>query len=142
MVITPETFSPSGTFAQAISLQPQWVQIWVMILMATNLSAVIFLFKKHAGKLSLRKEAILILASFIVAAIMINIMFNQIGYSRLLGLPHLIFWTPVYVWLLVRYKNIRKAAPLFSYYLIIYFIINAISLAFDANDVVRYFLST
>ena len=62
------------------------------------------------------------------------------GYVRLLGLPHLIFWIPLVIYLILR---VCRGTPIETpYRQVLYVLIGTllISLAFDAQDVVRYLL--
>ena len=123
----------------AIAGQPMWLQAWVLVLVITNLAAVFFIVTKQQGRYRPRPEALAILVSFFAAAIFMSWLYDQVGFVRLLGLPHLVFWLPVYIWLLIRYRAGRYAAP-FKQYLLVYFLIDGISLLIDASDVVRYLL--
>jgi len=73
---------------------------------------------------------------------LMNWLYDQYGYVRLLGLAHLVFWTPVYGWILMKRRDIADPASAFGKYLIVYLVVDGISLAVDALDVVRYFTGT
>ena len=66
-------------------------------------------------------------------------MYEQMGYVRLLGLPHVILWTPLAVYL---FRQVRRPdmpqwpARLMSVTLVVILI----SLAFDYVDVIRWML--
>lgn len=123
----------------AIAASANWVQIWVQILVVVNLAAVFFILTRKDGKFSVRIEAIAIVVSFFLAGAMMTGMYTQIGFVRLLGLPHLIFWLPVYVWLLVKFRRGVFSSP-FKYYLLLYFLIAGMSLVIDLADVTRYLI--
>ena len=123
----------------AIASSASWVQIWVQILVVVNLAAIFFVVVRKDGKFSVRIEAIAIVASFVLAGAMMTWMYTQIGFVRLLGLPHLIFWLPIYVWLLLKFRAGAFDAP-FKYYLLLYFLIAGISLVIDLSDVTRYLI--
>ena len=66
-------------------------------------------------------------------------MYEQLGYVKLLGLPHVLFYTPVVIYFISRLRSgllPKYAAWIMSASLIIILI----SLAFDYTDVARYFL--
>ena len=66
-------------------------------------------------------------------------MFNQLGYVKLLGLPHLLFWGPLLVYLWRQVK--RPDMPVWPRRIIyVVMTVIAISLAFDTVDVLRYLL--
>ncbi len=127
-----------ATLNDAIMTEPTWLQAWVGMLVVANLLAVAFVMTKESGKWRFRKEAVAILVSFFAAGALMTWMYDTFGYVRLLGLPHLIFWGPVFVWLLIRFRKGEFTSP-FSTYLMFYFLIAGISLVVDATDVVRYF---
>ncbi len=123
----------------AIASSAAWVQIWVQVLVAVNIAAILFVIARKDGKFSVRIEAVAIVASFILAGVMMTWMYTQVGFVRLLGLPHLIFWMPVYVWLLVKFRRGDFSSP-FKYYLLLYFLVAGISLVIDISDVARYLI--
>jgi hypothetical protein len=64
---------------------------------------------------------------------------EQIGYVRLLGIVHVILWTPLFIYLFLRAKN--GEMPLLCRLIIWMFVATlAVSLVFDYSDVVRYLL--
>ena len=116
-------------FLNEFSQQPLWVQIWVNFLGAVNFAAVFFI-RSHLGRI--------VLVAIILAAIGLLALYSQFGYVRLLGLPHIVLWTPmlVYFW-----KEMPKLAPSrLLTYLRVLTTTNFISLLFDYVDVARYFL--
>jgi len=63
-----------------------------------------------------------------------------LGYVRLLGITHIVVWTPflIYLW---RRREIIKAKPTPArVYFAALFVTNLISLAFDYTDLARYVL--
>ncbi len=123
----------------AIATQPMWLQVGVMILTVVNLSAIFFAGKKQNGKQRVRIEALASVFSFIAAGMLMSWLYNKVGFVRLLGLPHLIFWLPVYIWLLIKFRRNEFSFP-FKQYLVVYFVIAGISLIIDIVDVTRYLL--
>ena len=124
--------------ASAISSEPMWLQHWISVLVVVNMAAILFIVRKNSeGKLRPRIEAFAILASMMAAGIFMSWLYEQVGYVRLLGLAHIVFWLPVFVWLAVKFRRGEFSGP-FKYYLILYFVIDGASLAIDTADVVRY----
>ena len=123
----------------AIATGPMWLQVWVLTLVVAHLSAILFAATKQNGKLRVRTEAIAIVLSFLASGIFMSWLYDQVGYVRLLGLPHLIFWLPVYIWLLRKYPRNEFSFP-FKQYIIVYFVIAGISLIIDVTDATRYLL--
>ena len=128
-----------ATLNEAIATQPAWLQLWVLALVGTHLGAVLFVITRRNGKFSLRPEAIAIVLSFVAAGAAMSWLYQQVGYVRLLGLPHLVFWLPVYIWLLTKFRKGAFVSP-FRQYLLVYFVIAGLSLLVDFVDVVRYLI--
>src|SRR5262245_61696111 len=129
--------SMPATLGAAIATEPLWLRAWLVVLSSVFVAALFFVLRREAGSWRIRLEPIAILASFLASAAAMNALYAQVGYVRLLGLAHLVFWTPVYVWILYR----RRAIPgtsLFERYLSAYLLVAGTSLVIDAIDVVRY----
>ncbi len=131
-----------ATLGEAIAMQPFWLKSWMYLLGATNLVAVFFLAKRVAGKWRPRWEALAILIGFLAAGAFMEWLYEQYGYVRLLGLAHLVFWTPVYVWIFGRRRELVGAYAIFGKYILFYLLMNGISLVIDLIDVIRYFTGT
>jgi hypothetical protein len=86
-----------------------------------------------------RITALITLAASGLAAVGVFQMFERMGYVKLLGLPHIIFWTPLAFYL---YRQIRRGdMPLWPKRIMIVVLATiAISLAFDFTDVARWLL--
>lgn len=125
------------TLGDAIATEPLWLQAWVTALVVTNLLAVLFVVGREAGRWRLRAEPIAILVAFFAAGALMSWMYEQVGYVRLLGLAHLVFWGPVWGWLLLRREAIGTRSWL-GRYVHLYLVVAGISLAIDLVDVVRY----
>lgn len=127
------------TLNEAIMMQPTWLRAWLVLLVSTNLAAVLFVVGRRAGKWIFRVEALVILAAFFAAGAYMNYLYAQYGYVRLLGLAHLVFWGPAYAWIWTR-RELHPRTTLFGKYLLLYFVIDGLSLIIDAVDLVRYFI--
>lgn len=98
-----------------VARQPQWVQIWLNVMMIVLLGmAAVFSF--------VRVEARWVLVGF------------------LLGLGHVIFWTPVLVYLLHRRPQWHVKETLSGKWIVLAVTVLTISLAFDYGDVFRWVL--
>ncbi len=131
----------AATLNDAIATQPMWLQAWVMVLVLTHVLALVFVVTKSADGWRVRGEPIAIFLSFAAAAVLMTWLFEQYGYVRLLGLGHLVFWTPAYVWVAMRRRQIGTDSR-FGKYVQVYLLVAGISLVVDAIDVVRYFTGT
>jgi hypothetical protein len=125
------------SLTDAMASEPLWIRGWLFVLVATHLAALLFVVGREDGRWRARAEPIAILASFLAAGALMNWLYAQLGYVRLLGLAHLVFWTPAYVWILSRRRAIGSGSP-FGKYVHAYLVIAGISLAIDVVDVVRY----
>ena len=123
------------TLPEAIALQPAWIGLWLnwMMVGAFILPALLLIWKET------RLAAVLLLISGVLSAIGVGLLYESFGYVKLLGLPHVILWTPIALYLIhiLRYRDIRNW-PKGCLYLILGTIL--ISLAFDYTDTVRYVL--
>lgn len=118
-----------------IQAQPIAVELWVQWT-----GAVIFVVP---GLLlmyeSSRCEGKVILASSIVVSVLMLLWHSQVGYTRILALPHILIWTPLLVYLYARRKNLASPARVCWITTILVLTI-VVSLAFDITDVIRYIL--
>jgi len=128
-----------STLNEAIATEPGWLQAWVIGLVVTHLAAVLFVVGRRDGRFAVRPEPIGILVSFVAAAALMGWMYDQVGYVRLLGAAHLVFWGPVWFWVLQR-RNVIGTDSLFGKYVLVYLVVAGASLVIDAVDVVRHLL--
>lgn len=120
------------TLLDHIQQEPLLLQIWINWMVFINLSAVVFIWS--------RVEPRWVLAAFLCSAIFMNYLFGIHGYERILGAAHIIFWTPLLVYLYVRRYEIGRFG-LSAVYLGAVFTTNAISLGIDFVDVVHFFVN-
>jgi hypothetical protein len=123
------------TFEEALAQQPQWVQIWVNLMAAILVGSFITLLFSRAT----RRDGLVILLVDIPNVLLLQWMYAQLGYVRLLGLPHIIFWTPLAVYLVLRLRDPAIVAP-FRQVIWLLLAMMLISLTFDYTDVARYLL--
>lgn len=129
-----------ATLTEAIASEPTWLRAWVMLLVVTHtVAAIAFIVGKESGGWRVRGEPIAIIVGFVAAGMLMNWMYAEYGYVRLLGLAHLIGWTPAYLWVLTRRKRIG-VATLYGKYIHAYLLIASVSLVIDTIDVIRYLL--
>ncbi|KIC36882.1 hypothetical protein [Leisingera sp. ANG-M7] len=123
------------TLEEAIATQPVWVQIWVNILFlgAFVLPLALLIWKPS------RLAGLVTVAASVLAAGGVYWLYGQLGYVRLLGLPHVFLWTPLVVWL--WRQRMRVDMPVWPQRIILLICaVIAVSLAFDYLDVARYLL--
>ncbi len=97
-----EATHAAATLNEAIAAGPLWLRAWIALLILTHVASLVFVFGRVDGKLTFRPECAAIIASFIAAALAMDWIYQSYGYVRLLGLAHLIFWTPAYAWVIAR----------------------------------------
>lgn len=132
-----ETELPKS-LAEAMATEPLWLRMWIQILIVANLGAALFVVGRADGSWRVRPEPIVILLAFAAAGISMGALYGQVGYVRLLGLAHLVFWGPAFAWILLSRRQLHLLRSPFGAYLRFYLVIAGVSLAIDALDVVRY----
>lgn len=114
----------------AIFQQPWWLVSWIGWLALVNLSAIFFFAEI---------EARWVLAAFGASALTMFGLYELVGYARLLGLAHVLFWTPLVIYLYRRLSNL-VGPPLLERWLRLLLATNGLSLVIDYVDVLRYLL--
>lgn len=120
---------------EAIATRPVWLQVWVNILFlgAFVLPLALLIWKPS------RIAGLVTAAASILAAGGVYWIYGQLGYVRLLGLPHILFWTPLVFWL--RHQQARPDMPVWPRRIILTVCaVIVVSLAFEYADAVRYLL--
>jgi hypothetical protein len=82
-------------------------------------------------------EGQLVLTAMAVAFILMLAIFRQHGFVRLLGLGHIVVWTPLLPWLWLRLQTLGTGS-LLGVWLLAVIVADGISLAIDVVDVLRY----
>jgi len=101
-------------------------------MVAVNLSSIFFL--QHVA-------ARWVLAANLGNLLTMHLLYMRFGYVRLLGLSHVIWWTPLVFYLISISRSYDNHQTLFWYWLILLILINSVSLLFDYSDVIRYLVS-
>ena len=116
---------------ESIAQQPVWLQVWMGWMGFINLAAILFVWKT--------REARWALAAFLASAMTMSGLYEIFGYERILGLAHVLFWTPLLIWLFGRRKSIgRRGAP--AIYLHVLFATIGLSLVVDYYDVATFLI--
>jgi hypothetical protein len=84
-----------------------------------------------------RMEARWVLGAWLCNFVFMSVLYELNGYNRLLGLSHVIWWTPLLVYLFRRRARLSPDPP-FRLWIQVLFLTNAISLVVDYIDVIRY----
>ena len=123
------------TFDEALATQPGWIRLWVLWMSAAIVVTLVVL----AFSKATRRDALVILLTNLAVFAVMQWLFYRIGLVRLLGIVHVVFWTPLAVYLWGRLKDAAITAP---YRQVIWVLLATmvVSLAFDVTDVARYAL--
>ncbi len=109
---------------------PLWLQAWIAWMGIVNAAAIVFL--RHV-------QARWALAAFLGAALFMETLYRLNGFNRLLGLAHVVFWTPAVVYLVRQRPRLEPGSAL-RVWVTILLVTNISSLVVDYTDVVRYLL--
>lgn len=123
------------TFAEAAATQPLYLQIWFAWLVGVMFLAPLVLL---AFAQSRRIGLVCLIAALLTAAAM-PWLYAQVGYVRLLGLGHVVIWTPllVYLWPRLRSGGLTGLPLIVAW---VFFATLAASLVIDYVDVIRWLL--
>jgi len=124
------------SFNEALAQQPDWVQIWSYWITAIVFAAALVALIQPGAR---RLGAAIVILTALTSALTYWI-FLELGFVRLLGLGHLVFWTPLVV---ILWRGLRGSAPppaparwlLWGCLATV-----AVSLGFDLVDTIRYLL--
>ena len=114
---------------------PDWLGIWMPVLFGGAFILPLALLIWKPTRLA---AIVTVLASFL-GALSTNVLYSKIGYVKLLGLPHILFWTPlvIYLFTLLRKPAVGKVPTMI---ITVVSVVILISLAFDYTDVIKYLL--
>lgn len=102
-------------------------RIWNVWLVGVNLLCLYFI--AHL-------EAQIVFATTLVAVVAQALIYQRIGFTRLLGIAH-VSWIPMFAWMASRIDTIA-AQPQLQSWLIVLAATNAVSLILDSIDVFRF----
>ncbi|MEP0944375.1 MAG: hypothetical protein ABJH63_07265 [Rhizobiaceae bacterium] len=114
---------------------PQWVQIWVDIIgFSLMVSTVALLIGSTTRKLGLY-----VLFTIVATVAIMTVLHAQMGMVRLLGIVHVVLWTPMVIVLWRRLKS-NPPTKIYAAAIILLMVISVLALIFDYYDVVRWML--
>jgi hypothetical protein len=123
------------TFEEAIALQPPWLAYWLYWLIFGTLVLPIALLIWRQSRVA----GVATVAASLAAGLSVSWLFDRMGYVKLLGLPHIIVWTPLAIYLFFQIRRVDM--PKWPRWIMIIVLVTLlISLAFDYTDVLRYLL--
>lgn len=118
-------------FALADGPQMAWLY-WMSF--AIIVTPVVLLFYKGT-----RRDAVIVTLGNIAMLIGMGWLYEVIGYVRLLGIVHVVLWTPLFIYVFLRAKNGEMPWPCRTV-LWMFAATMAVSLVFDYTDVARWIL--
>lgn len=116
-------------FTSTMFLFPVHWRLWLALLFSANFIAPLF----FLGSL----EGWVVLATGMIAAVLEMIIFARLGFVRLVGLGHIV-WFGLVPWLWMRLDDNAPAA--LRYWAFAVIVLNSLSLVIDVVDVARYLL--
>ncbi len=115
-------------FNKGVMKMPMHWQVWLMLLVLANMIVPLFFLG--------RREAQVVIGVFVASAVMQVVLTSVTGFTRLLGLGH-ILWFPLLYFLWMRLEQ-NPADDFFGLWIRMVMMLNALSLVIDVVDVVRY----
>lgn len=115
-------------FNRGVLKMPVGWQLWLMLLVTANLAASLFFLY--------RLEAQVVLGTMLASMTLMTLLTSRFGFTRILGLGH-ILWVPMLAFLFTRLGGI-PANDAYGIWIRILFVLNGMSLVFDALDVMRF----
>lgn len=122
------------TFNEAVAQHaPAWVGLWINILL---LGAIILPLSLFFWKAT-RSAAAFALIAGIIGGAGVMLLYGHMGYVKLLGLPHILAWTPlaIFFWYKMKSPDVTRAPRIIMGIALATIMI---SLAFDYTDTIRY----
>ena len=119
------------TLNEHMLTSPTWVIVWVGVMLAVMAAAIPFALKDWRARFAI--------LAMLGNMILMNALFARFGYTRILGLAHVIFWTPLlaYLW---KTRNAHPTRIWTGRWVKLAIAVIFISLLFDYSDVARYLL--
>ena len=111
---------------------PLWVVTWFNFMMLIFGLSVPLSF-------SYKEARVILLGSFLGVAAMI-FLYAFFGFTRILGLGHILFWTPTLIYMLTVRGRGTLGKTFLARWVFIAILVMGISLAFDVVDLLRWIL--
>ena len=114
-----------------INSSPLHWKLWMNVLMIFNFGAILFALKDVRARW--------VVMAMIGNGLFMSVLYSQFGYTRILGLSHIVFWTPLlaYLW---KKRNAFLDHVWATRWMWGVMIVNGLSLLIDYTDVIRYLL--
>ena len=119
-----------AAFEADIARAPLWVQYWLNYMGLVLMLAFPFAFVRREAR-----WAVLVILLTLPSMVALH---HAMGYVRLLGIVHVVFWTPFVIYLWRRRDKWRVKETLSGKWLLVLFLTMIVSLTFDYADVARW----
>lgn len=119
-------------FQADLETAPLWVQYWVQFMGVVLMLAIPFAIVRVEAR-----WAVLVMLLTLPAMVGLH---SVIGFQRLLGVVHVVLWTPFVLYLWRRREKWRVRQTLSGKWIVLLFATMIASLAFDYVDVARWVL--
>ena len=115
-----------------VATLPVWVVYWMYWMLGIlAVGSLVFSF--------FRVEARWLLLSFVLTLISTMALGMTVGWNKLWGVTHLVFWTPVVIYYIRRWPVVEKKS-VFGVWFVLALATMIVSLVFDAKDLVEYLM--
>lgn len=105
--------------------------VWFGVLAVVNLGAFVF------APFDVRARWMAV--SVVVLSVIVSAMFKVYGYTRILGLGHIVVWLPLFAYLWKMRHGFPEKVWV-NRFIVVFVVVNGISFGLDSVDVVRYAL--
>ncbi|NQY97883.1 MAG: hypothetical protein HRT82_12075 [Henriciella sp.] len=119
-------------YPDAMTRSPEWVLIWLQVLLGVLSISVLFALFRH--------EARAILFGTLMGMGMVIVIYSQFGFTRILGVGHILFWTPTLFYMVSLQGTAAVAKTWFGRWLWLAIVVMGASLILDYSDLMRYLL--
>ena len=123
-----------GFYRDLSTYSPDWVLIWLQILVGILSIGLVFSL--------VRSEARAIMVGIVLGMAMTVIVYAQFGFTRILGVGHILFWTPTLFYMMSLQGTASVVKTWFGRWLWLAIPAVVISLGFDYLDFARYWFGT
>jgi hypothetical protein len=123
------------TLGDEMANQAAWLDVWLPILMFGSFILPLALLVWKPSRIA----GLAAIAAGLLSFVAISWMFEQLGYVKLLGLPHVLFYTPIIIYFISRLRS-GELPKVARWMMMASLVIILISLAFDYTDVAPYIL--
>lgn len=115
---------------EVLAAQPAPMQAWLAWMFAANFCSVFFL--RHT-------PARWVLAAMLANVVSMQLLLRLYGTGQHLSLPHVVFWTPLLIYLFMQRKSLLAWSP-FGLWCVMLFLTDSVSLVLDYAAVVKLLL--